>query len=214
MPSKRNVRDLDVRGKRFSVESISTSRSREARSPTTRGSGLAPYAASPGRARRAHVLASHLGRPGGKPKPEFSMKVVAEHLAGAIGKPVDFSEACVARAPRRPRPGSSPADSSCWRTSGSTRRKRRTILLRVGLARLARLTSRRVRNGPPRTRLDGRSPRGPQAGRSGSPDGGGAAVPRKAIENPERPFVAILGGAKVSDKIELIENLLPRVTSS
>jgi phosphoglycerate kinase len=35
----------------------------------------------------------------------------------------------------------------------------------------------------------------------------------KALENPQRPFLAILGGAKVSDKIMLIENMLDKVNA-
>ena len=36
-------------------------------------------------------------------------------------------------------------------------------------------------------------------------------VPPKALDNPKRPFLAILGGAKVADKIQLIENMLDKV---
>jgi phosphoglycerate kinase len=35
----------------------------------------------------------------------------------------------------------------------------------------------------------------------------------KALENPKRPFLAILGGAKISDKIQLIDNLSPKSTA-
>src|SRR6185437_3814197 len=41
------------------------------------------------------ILASHLGRPKGKPKPEFSLKPVADHLATLLGRPVTFAADCV-----------------------------------------------------------------------------------------------------------------------
>ena len=41
------------------------------------------------------ILASHLGRPKGKPKPEFSLKPVAEHLAFLLVRPVAFAPDCV-----------------------------------------------------------------------------------------------------------------------
>src|SRR5437868_78153 len=41
------------------------------------------------------ILASHLGRPKGKPTPEFSLKPVADHLASVLGKPVAFASDCI-----------------------------------------------------------------------------------------------------------------------
>src|SRR5262245_66639385 len=41
------------------------------------------------------ILASHLGRPKGKPSPEFSLKPVAEHLAALIHRPVAFAPDCI-----------------------------------------------------------------------------------------------------------------------
>ena len=56
----------------------------------------------------------------------------------------------------------------------------------------------------------GRAPA--QAGGVGLPDGEGARVPRaRRSTDPKRPFVAVMGGAKISGKIDLIEALLPKV---
>src|SRR5262245_57044291 len=41
------------------------------------------------------ILASHLGRPKGKPKPEFSLKPVADHLSTLMGRPVAFASDCI-----------------------------------------------------------------------------------------------------------------------
>src|SRR5437762_2888779 len=44
------------------------------------------------------ILASHLGRPKGKPDPKYSLKLVADHLATLLGRPVAFASDCVGEA--------------------------------------------------------------------------------------------------------------------
>jgi phosphoglycerate kinase len=49
------------------------------------------------------ILASHLGRPKGKPTPEFSLKPVADRLSELLNRPVVFASECVGERPRNPR---------------------------------------------------------------------------------------------------------------
>jgi phosphoglycerate kinase len=159
------------------------------------------------------ILASHLGRPKGKPNAEYSLKPVAERLAELLGRPVTFAEDAIGapahRAIEKAGPGgivllenlrfhpeeeqndpkfaaelASLADVYINDAFGSAHRAHAStegIVHHVRRSAAGLLMAKEIEH----------------LGR--------------ALENPARPFVAILGGAKVSDKLEVIENLIPRV---
>jgi phosphoglycerate kinase len=159
------------------------------------------------------ILASHLGRPKGKPNPEFSLRPVADKLAELLARPVEFApdsigepaKQAIARAGRagvvllenlRFHPEEEKNDSDFARSLaeladvyvndafGSAHRAHAStegIVHHVKQAAAGLLMAKEIE------------------------------YLRKALEHPDRPFVAILGGAKVSDKLEVIENLIPRV---
>jgi len=209
--SKLSIRDLDLKGKRvfmrvdFNVplapggQEITSDKRIRAALPTIQ------YALEQG---CALILASHLGRPKGKPNPEMSLKPVAAKLAELLGKPVAMAPDCVGPEVEAmlPKPGE--------------------VLLLENL----RYHSQEEGNDPGFSKqlaalcdvyvndAFGTAHRA-HASTVGMiayvPQAAAGLLMQKELEylgmatkNPPRPCVAILGGAKVSDKIEVIQNLM------
>jgi len=158
------------------------------------------------------ILASHLGRPKGKSKPEFSLKPVAEHLAGLIGRPVAFAPDCI---------GPAAADVVAANPGGvivlenlrfHPEEEANDPAFAKALASLADVYVNDAFGSAHRAHA---STEGivHHVGESAAGLLMAAEVDYlgRALSAPERPFVAILGGAKVSDKLEVIENLLTKV---
>ena len=162
---------------------------------------------------RSVVLASHLGRPKGKPNAGMSLRPVAERLSALLGTPVTFAEDCVGEAA----------------TAAQARAGDGGVVLLENLrfhaeeeqddpafaAELAALADVYVNDAFGAAHRAHASVHAIVALMTDS--AAGLLMEREvrylggALANPARPFVAILGGAKVSDKIEVIENLIPRL---
>jgi phosphoglycerate kinase len=159
------------------------------------------------------VLASHLGRPKGKPNPELSLKPVAARLGELLDTPVTFATDCVG--PQ--------AEEAVQRAPASG-----VVLLEnlrfhpeeekndAGFAKaLASLADAYVNDAFGAAH---RAHASVEAIVGFVPQAAAGILMEKELRylgeilgSPARPFVAVLGGAKVSDKIEVIENLIPRV---
>jgi phosphoglycerate kinase len=213
--SKLSIRDVDLHGKRAFVRVdfnvpikkgvIEDDTRIRASLPTIR------YAIDKG---ATVILASHLGRPKGKVAPEFSLRPVAERLGQLLGRPVVFAEDCIGEKVTK---------------AVAEGKKSGAVILLENL----RFHPEEEKNDPTFAQalaaeadvyVDDAFGAAHRA--HASVEGITHYVRRAAagllmekelqylghaLESPERPFVAILGGAKVSDKIEVIDNLLKKV---
>jgi phosphoglycerate kinase len=213
MRAMRTIRDLDLGGQRVFVRVDFNVPIEHGRiTDDTRIRSALPtitYALERG---ATVILASHLGRPKGKPNPEFSLKPVAEHLATVLHRPVAFAPDCI---------GAAASDVIAANARG--------VILLENLRfhkeeeandpefakRLAALADIYVNDAFGSAHRAHASTEGivqyMKDAAAGFLMADEVEYLGKALGSPDRPFVAILGGAKVSDKLEVIENLLGRV---
>ena len=212
---KLSIRDLDLSGKRVFIRAdfnvpidngvVGDDTRIRASLPTIK------YALEKG---ATVVLASHLGRPKGQPNPKYSLKPVAARVGELLGRPVAFATDCV-------------GDAASTAVAAAQKSGRIVLLENLryhpeeeknedgfakALASLADLYVNDAFGAAHRAHasVEGITRHVPRAA-------AGLLMERelqylgRVLESPDRPLVAILGGAKVSDKLEVIQNFLGRV---
>jgi phosphoglycerate kinase len=212
MFSKKTVRDIDVRGQRALVRVDFNVPIKDGRvADDTRIRAAIPtieYLVEHG---ASVILCSHLGRPKGGPDPAFSLRPVADHLAGLLGKPVAFVAAMVgAEAEKRTAemvPGDILLLENTRFEAGETKNDPE---LAAQLARLGTIYVNDAFGSAHRAHAstEGVAHRLPAV--AGFLMEKELVYLGRVMESAEHPFVAILGGAKISDKIAVVQSLLAR----
>jgi phosphoglycerate kinase len=160
------------------------------------------------------ILMSHLGRPKGGPEPKYSLKPAAERLSQLLSKPVGFADDCIGPAVEKLTESLKDGDVVLLENLRFHKEEEKND---PNFARqLARLADIYVNDAFGTAHREHASTFGAAQSLAGKPRVIGHLIQKElkflgdAISNPKRPFVAILGGAKVSDKINVIEQLLTK----
>jgi len=157
----------------------------------------------------AVILASHLGRPKSPADVQFSLKPVADHLASLVKVPVHFAADCVGEVAEKAAKALKPGEILVLEnTRFHPEEEKNSPEMAKQLASLADLFVNDAFGTAHRAHAS-------TAGVAAYlPSAAGFLLEKEiqylgnAIDNPKRPFIAILGGAKISDKIGVIDNLL------
>ncbi len=210
----RTLTDLDVRGRRVFVRAdfnaplsagrVTDATRIEATLPTIRW--LLDHGGLP-------VLASHLGRPKGTRQPEYSLAPVADHLRAALGRDVRLAPDCVGAETEAIVRAMAPGDLVLLENLRfHAEEEKNDPQFAAALARLADAYVNDAFGAAHRAHASTVGVvshfRDRAAGLLLARE---VQVLSQLLHAPEAPFVAVLGGAKVSDKIGVIENLLGRV---
>jgi phosphoglycerate kinase len=214
--AKRSITDLDLKGRRVLIRvdfnvpikggTIGDDTRVRASLPTIE------YALQHGAA--TVILCSHLGRPKGKPNPEYTLKPVAERASALLKRPVVFAEDCVGEPAKKAvaQAGANGGVVLLENLRFHAEEEKNDPAFAQQLADLADVYVNDAFGSAHRAHA---STEGLVTYVKESAAGLLMAAEiehlGKVLHHPDRPFVAILGGAKVSDKLEVIQNLIPRV---
>jgi len=160
------------------------------------------------------ILMSHLGRPKGGPDPKYSLKPAASRLGELLSKPVSFADDCIGPAVEKLARDLKDGDVLLLENLRFHPEEEKND---PNFARqFASLGDIYINDAFGTAHREHASTFGAPQAMQGKPRVIGFLIEKElkflgdALHNPARPFVAILGGAKVSDKIKVIENLLQK----
>ena len=210
--NKKTVKDIDIKGKRvlmrvdFNVPmadgKVTDDKRIKASLPTIQ------YVLDQG---ASLILMSHLGRPKGGPDPEFSLKAASEVLSSLLGKPVKMAPDCVGPEVEKMAKALKPGEVLMLEnTRFHAGEEKNDLDLAKQMASLGDVYVNDAFGSAHRAHS--------------STEGVARFLPAvsgflmeqeleylgRAVSNPEHPYVAILGGAKISDKILVVETLLSK----
>ena len=210
--NKKTVRDIDIKGKRvlmrvdFNVPmqdgKVTDDKRIKASLPTIQ------YVLDQG---ASLILMSHLGRPKSGPDPEFSLKAASEVLSSLLGKPVKMAPDCVGPEVEKMAKALKPGDVLMLEnTRFHAGEERNDLDLAKQMASLGDVYVNDAFGSAHRAHSSTEGVAHFLPAVSGFLMEQELEYLGRAVSNPEHPYVAILGGAKISDKILVVETLLTK----
>ncbi len=212
MFSKKTIRDIDVKGKRVLVRvDFNVPVKDGVVGDDTRIRGAIPTLDALLKGGAALILCSHLGRPKDGPDPKYTLKPVAAYLGKLMKKNVAFAEDCIGPKAEAAAKALKPGEVLLLEnTRFHPEEEKNDASMAKQLAALADIYVNDAFGSAHRAHAS------TEGVAKFLPAVAGLLMEKEiqylgaAVANPAKPFVAILGGAKISDKIGVIKNLLTK----